>query len=472
MKNRQRFVRGIALFLAALMLFSLVFAALGSIFASALSDAELDKLEQEKQDIHKDKIEAGNKAASLREQKAAWVDQKEALDEQNRLAQEEILNTQKQIEIYNQMIEEKQKEADAAQELANVQLELYKKRLRSMEENGQFNSYLNVLLGAKSFEDLVTRVDVLTEIMENDKRVEQKYIDTRDEAIRVQEEYVQLNVELEEKKAQLEAEVEQLKTEIAEADKMIAEIQADIDKYTALYNQAAASEAAVLNQINQILAAIAAAEEAARKEAEEAAKREQEALQQNPPSVEGGSQEGSAPEAPGDNTAAGDGAGGETTTPPEATTPPAATPPSSSNGTGTFIWPIPSSTLITSLYGNRMHPILGYERYHSGVDINATPGATIVASDGGKVILSSYDAGGYGNFVVISHGNGRTTLYAHMTSAAVAEGAVVTQGQTIGYAGSTGLSTGPHLHFEIAINGNRTDPLGYFSNYTIWDQAY
>ena len=97
MKNRQRFVRGIALFLAALMLFSLVFAALGSIFASALSDAELDKLEQEKQDIHKDKIEAGNKAASLREQKAAWVDQKEALDEQNRLAQEEILNTQKQI---------------------------------------------------------------------------------------------------------------------------------------------------------------------------------------------------------------------------------------------------------------------------------------------------------------------------------------------------------------------------------------
>lgn len=465
MKNRQRFVRALALFLAALMLFSLVFAALGSIFAHALTAEELEKLEQEKQDIQQDKIEAGNKAASLREQKAAWVDQKEALDEQNRLAQEEILNTQKQIEVYNQMIEEKQLEADAAQESANEQLALYKKRLRTMEENGQFNSYLNVLLGAKDFEDLLSRVDVLTEIMENDKRVEQKYKDTRDEAIRVQEEYVQLNVALEAKKQELETEVEQLKVEIAEADKMIAEIQADIDKYTALYNQAAASEAAVLNQINKILADIAAAEEAARKEAEEAAKREQEAQLQNPPSAEGSGTEGTAPEAPGEDTNAGDAgnSGGDTTT---------TTSPGTSGGTGSFIWPLPSSKLITSLYGNRMHPILGYERYHSGVDINGTAGAPVLAADGGTVIISSYDAGGYGNYVVISHGNGRTTLYAHMSSSAVSVGAVVAQGQTIGYVGSTGLSTGPHLHFEVAINGNRTDPLGYFSGYTIWDQAY
>ncbi|MBQ5671216.1 MAG: hypothetical protein IIV43_02525, partial [Oscillospiraceae bacterium] len=268
MKNRQRFVRAVALFLAGLMLFSLVFAALGSIIASATYDDALGKLEDEKEAIRNDKIEAGNKAASLREQKAAWVQQKEALDEKNRLAQEEILNTQKQIEIYNEMIAEKQKEADAAQALADEQLELYKKRLRSMEENGQFNTYMNVLLGAKDFEDLLSRVDVLTEIMENDKRLEQRYKDTRDEAIRVKAEYEKLNVELEEKKAELEAEVEQLKKEIAEADEMIAEIQKDIDKYTALYNAAAASEAAVMNKINKILADIAAAEEAARKEAE------------------------------------------------------------------------------------------------------------------------------------------------------------------------------------------------------------
>lgn len=465
MKNRQRFVRIVALGLAAMMLFSLVFAALGSIAASATYDDALNQLEDEKEAIRNDKIEAGNKAASLREQKAAWVQQKEALDEKNRLAQEEILNTQKQIEIYNQMIAEKQLEADAAQQAADEQLALYKKRLRSMEENGQFNSYINVLLGAKSFDDLLSRVDVLTEIMENDKRLEQNYKDTRDEAIRVKAEYEQLNVELEAKKAELEAEVEQLEQEIAEADEMIAEIQKDIDKYTALYNQAAASEAAVLNRINGILAEIAAAEEAARKEAEEAAKREQEA-QQNQGQVGDGVQSGGeSGEGSGvTNGSDADSSGGEqTTTPPATTTSPA---------TGSYVWPTPNSRLITSLYGNRMHPILGYERYHSGVDINGSVGDPVVAADGGTVILSSYDAGGYGNYLVINHGNGRTTLYAHMSSVAVGVGTVVTQGQTIAYVGSTGLSTGPHLHFEIAVNGNRHDPLGYLSGYSIWEKAY
>ncbi len=471
MKNRQRFVRVVALFLSALMLFSLVFAALGSILASASYDDALGKLEDEKEAIRNDKIEAGNKAASLREQKAAWVQQKEALDEKNRLAQEEILNTQKQIEIYNEMIAEKQVEADAAQTAADEQLALYKKRLRSMEENGQFNTYMNVLLGAKSFEDLLSRVDVLTEIMENDKRLEQRYKDTRDEAIRVKDEYEQLNDELEAKKAELEAEVEQLEKEIAEADEMIAEIQKDIDKYTALYNQAAASEAAVMNRINQILADIAAAEEAARKEAEEAAKREEEAQKNNQTQVGDGATDG------GDNSGGGEGSGvtdngGSGESGGEQTTPPPSAPPANNPSTGSYVWPTPSSRLITSLYGNRMHPILGYERYHSGVDINGRVGDPVVAADGGTVIIVAYDPGGYGNYVVISHGNGRTTLYAHMSSVAVAVGNVVSQGQTIAYVGSTGLSTGPHLHFEIAVNGNRHDPLSYLSGYSIWDQAY
>lgn len=463
MKNRQRFVRFVALALAALMLFSLVFAALGSIVASASYDDALGKLEDEKEAIRNDKIEAGNKAASLREQKAAWVQQKEALDEKNRLAQEEILNTQKQIEIYNQMIAEKQQEADAAQAAADEQLSLYKKRLRSMEENGQFNTYMNVLLGAKSFDDLLSRVDVLSEIMENDKRLEQNYKDTRDEAIRVKAEYEQLNEELEAKKAELEAEVVQLEKEIAEADEMIAEIQKDIDKYTALYNQAAASEAAVMNRINGILAEIAAAEEAARKEAEEAAKREEEA-QKNQGQLGGdGVQSGGESGGEGSGVTDGGNGGEQTTTPPPANTSPS---------TGSYIWPTPNSRLITSLYGNRMHPILGYERYHSGVDINGRVGDPVVAADGGTVILSSYDPGGYGNYLVINHGGGRTTLYAHMSSVAVGVGTVVTQGQTIAYVGSTGLSTGPHLHFEIAVNGNRHDPLGYLGGYSIWEKAY
>ncbi len=422
MRNRQRFIRGVALFLAALMLFSLVFAELGSVLASATGQSELDRLEQEKEALRSEKLEAGNKAASLREQKAAWVEQKESLDEQNRLAQEEILNTQKQIELYDQMIAEKQVEAEEAQAAADAQLEVYKKRLRAMEENGQFNTYMSVLVGAEDFEALLTRVDTLSEIMEGDKRIEQAYKDTRDAAIQVKAEYEQLNVEMEAKKAELEAEVEKLEAEIAEADKMIAEIQKDIDKYTALYNQAAASEAGVRNQISSILAAIQA--------------------EQN------NQQSGSDSSGNGSNAS------------------------SAAQGTGNYTWPLPSSRLVTSLYGNRMHPELGYERFHSGIDINASVGAAVVAADTGTVILVGNDPSGYGNYLVINHGGGKTTLYAHMSAIAVSKGTAVTKGQTIAYAGSSGLSTGPHLHFEIQINGGTVNPLGYFSGYSIWSEAY
>lgn len=451
MKNRQRFVRGVALFLAALMLFSLVFAALGSIMASAASTSDLEQLEDEKQAIHDQKVEAGNKAASLREQKAAWMEQKEALDERNRLAQEEIVNTQKQIEVYNEMIAEKQVEADAAQAAADEQLAIYKKRLRFMEENGQYNMYLGILFGAGSFEELLSRVDMITEIMENDKRIEQEYKDTRDEALRIKTEYEELNAQLETKRAELEAEVAQLEKEIEEADAMIAEIQKNIDEYMKLYNAALQLEYAVQNSINKIVAELKAAEEAAKNE------------QAN--NANGGSN--------GDSANTGESGGptgsGESGS---SSNSGSSTPPNTSTVTGSYIWPIPSSHLITSLFGNRVHPISGTVKFHKGVDINAAVGAPIIAADGGTVITVDNQPSGYGQYVVIYHSGGRRTLYAHMSSTAVSQGQVVSQGQTIGYAGSSGMSTGPHLHFEIAVDNNLHDPLGYFSGYTIWDQAY
>ena len=96
-------------------------------------------------------------------------------------------------------------------------------------------------------------------------------------------------------------------------------------------------------------------------------------------------------------------------------------------------------------------------------------GASIVAADGGSVVTVGNDPAGYGIYVVIYHSGGRSTLYAHMNAAAVSPGQTVTQGQVIGYAGSSGVSTGPHLHFEIAVDGALHDPLGYFSGYSIWN---
>jgi murein DD-endopeptidase MepM/ murein hydrolase activator NlpD len=137
-------------------------------------------------------------------------------------------------------------------------------------------------------------------------------------------------------------------------------------------------------------------------------------------------------------------------------------------GTGTFIWPTPSSNRVTSRYGNRWHPIFKEYRKHNGIDIGASYGASVMAADSGVIIISEYSSS-YGNYIVISHGNGITTLYAHLSKRLVKEGDKVAQGSVIGKIGSTGNSTGPHLHYEISKNGATVNPLTYYdaSTYVI-----
>lgn len=135
-------------------------------------------------------------------------------------------------------------------------------------------------------------------------------------------------------------------------------------------------------------------------------------------------------------------------------------------GTGTFSWPVPSSKRVTSKFGQRYHPIYHEYRMHTGIDIGATYGTSVIAVDDGVVIISTYSSS-YGNYIVISHGNGLTTLYAHLSTRSVKVNDKVKKGAVIGKIGSTGASTGPHLHFEVSINGDRKNPLSYFSGYTI-----
>jgi murein DD-endopeptidase MepM/ murein hydrolase activator NlpD len=120
----------------------------------------------------------------------------------------------------------------------------------------------------------------------------------------------------------------------------------------------------------------------------------------------------------------------------------------------------PSDGRITSGYGWRTHPIFGTRRMHTGTDFGPGYGAPIYAAETGTVI-SANARGGYGNTIIIDHGQGLTTLYAHQSRFAVSSGARVTRGQVIGYVGSTGNSTGPHLHFEVRVNGAHRDPMNY-----------
>lgn len=130
------------------------------------------------------------------------------------------------------------------------------------------------------------------------------------------------------------------------------------------------------------------------------------------------------------------------------------------NGGG-FVWPAPSSRTITSYFGYRNAPTAGASTYHKGIDIGAGLGSNAVAAADGIVSSSGYMAGG-GNTVIIDHGNGMSTLYMHLSSCAVGMGASVKAGQTIGYVGNTGVSTGPHLHFGVRVNGSYVNPLGYY----------
>jgi len=129
-------------------------------------------------------------------------------------------------------------------------------------------------------------------------------------------------------------------------------------------------------------------------------------------------------------------------------------------GGGKLLWPVPSSNVITSPFGMRLHPVLGVYRMHTGIDIAANTGASIVAAADGQVIFSGY-YGGYGYTVIIDHGDGISTLYAHNSALLVKEGDTVKRGQVIAKAGSTGLSTGPHLHFEVRKNGVPVNPMDW-----------
>lgn len=128
---------------------------------------------------------------------------------------------------------------------------------------------------------------------------------------------------------------------------------------------------------------------------------------------------------------------------------------------GTMCWPSRASTRITSQFGYRIHPILKIKKLHTGIDVGAKSGTDILAANGGKVIRATYMANGYGYYIMVDHGGGIVTLYAHASKLLVSVGEVVTRGQVIAKVGSTGMSTGAHLHFEVRINGQYVDPLKY-----------
>ena len=411
---KKKTVSVIAVAMAFLLLTSLLLSVIGSMGALASGhEAELDAIEQQKEELQAQREEMQAGIDELLAQRDTVLEKKALLDEQNQYAVEEMELIDEQIEVYTGLIEDKAEELAEAQEAETSQYELYCKRVRAMEENGSY-TYLDILFNCTSLGELLGAMDDISEIMDADRRLYEKYTAAREETERVKAEYEDTLTDLGDKQDELEAEKARLEAEIEEATDLINDLEADIEAAQAEYAANEAAEQALNAQMDAIAAQIAAEEEAARQEA---------------------AQNGTDYTGPG------------------------------STATGSYTWPCPSCTYITSGYGNRIHPIFGTERWHSGIDIGAAAGATVIAADSGTVSVATYSSS-YGNYVMIYHSNGTYTLYAHMSSLAVTAGQTVTKGDTIGYVGSTGWSTGPHLHFEIRNSGGTIDPTQFFSGLT------
>ncbi|WP_300986260.1 murein hydrolase activator EnvC family protein [Flavonifractor sp. An112] len=259
-------------------------------------------------------------------------------------------------------------------------------------------SYWSILFNAESFSDLLDRIADVDAVMAYDNEVMDQLIATREELERVQGELESARAEEQAAKEQQEAKKAEQQAKVAEAQALVDQINAD----TAEVNRQLDAESAAASEIQA---------EIARKQ-----KQLEEERKQNNIVI--------------------------------------------SSETG-YLWPLPGYYRLSSLFGYRIHPITGVAHSHTGIDIPASGGTPILAAKSGQVVTSAYHYS-YGNYVVIDHGNGNSTLYAHMSSRAVSEGQMVTQGQVIGYVGTTGSSTGNHLHFEVRDNYTRVDPESKF----------
>ena len=411
----------LALMLSVMTVLSLVLGAL-PIQAYAVTQSEIDALKKERDKIAEAKAAQQAIVDELEAQHADVLERKLALDERNVYTLEQMELNEQEIALYDQMIEDKAREVEEAKALENQQLERYRTRVRAMEENGNFG-FLALVLNAGSLGELLTAMDDIGEIMESDRRLEDEYIAAREHTEEVKAEYEAYKEELEAKQATLRAEQVELQRQIDEATELITKLAEDIEGNAEELAKLQAAQDEAQKEIDQKVA------ELERQRAEEEERRRQEQAANG-----GGSGGGSS--------------GGGTVT-----------------GTGSFTWPCPSCTYITSRVGYRWHPVSGQWKYHSGLDIGAAYGASIVAADGGTVTIAGVN-GGYGNCVMIDHGNGYYTLYGHMSSIAVSVGQSVSKGATIGYVGSTGVSTGPHLHFEIRQGTTILDPENWFTGLT------
>ncbi len=334
----------------------------------------------------------------------ALVDKKNAVDQEISLLHDQILNINEQLRIYGQMIADSQERLDNANARLKSLNQQYRERIRAIEEEGDL-TYWQVIFQSNSFTDFLDRMNMVDEIAAADTR---RLLDLQVAAANVEENQRILNEEmtdLEDTRQQLADTEAMLEVKRTESDDVLRELIGKRDEFQVLLDQSEALQSELMTEIAQ-----------KQKELQSAQYKEELvklALQgKNPPSE------------------------------------------------SKWIEPVSGYT-ITSPFGYRKAPTKGASTYHQGIDMACPSGTPIYAARSGTVTRASYQAGGAGYYVSISHGDGFASIYMHMTRYVVSAGQSVTQGQLIGYVGSTGISTGPHLHFGISYGGTYVNPMAY-----------
>lgn len=367
---------------------------------------DTDELEQRKkdalnkiQDIKSDLNQVKKNIEQLEASKNNLKSYIARLDQEAASLASQIQKLSEDIDAKKEEIVQAEAELDEAQRIADQQYEDMKLRIQYLYENGN-PSYLEMLLTADSIGDFLNKSTYVKAMSEYDRKMMDEYV-AQKEAVALAKTI--LESEEEELEQMADAAKEQKDTVDALIKKKTAEIQsyqAQIDSQNnnaAEFKEDLEEQEKLLNQIEEQIAAAALA-----------------------------------------NANADDGDG----------------------GASGFVWPCPSSRRITSEFGPRAQPVPGASTNHKGIDIGAAHGSSIVAAAGGRVTTSTY-SGSAGNYVVISHGNGLSTVYMHCSALYVSVGDVVSAGQSIAAVGSTGFSTGPHLHFGVIKNGVYVNPHNY-----------
>lgn len=423
----------------------------------------LEEAQQEKEKLENSLNEAQALVEELKGSKSNIQDKVTQLDAKLTKISADISNLESQLEDKNLEISDTSKVLKEAEEDAAAQYERMKVRIRYMYENRD-KSYVEQILSARSISDVLNAVEYISQITRYDRQMLDKYQQTQVTVKDAKTALEQEKAELQQMQAKVEENRQAVSVLLTAKESELTAVNQDIKEAN---SQADAFEAELIAQ-EEVIAQIRAAEEAkqaarakaeaeakARAEAEAKARAEAEARAAAEAAAAAAEQESTQEPQEGDSQET------ETENPPETVPEPEPIPEDTYNG-GAFLWPCPASTRITSDYGNRESPTAGASSNHKGIDIGAPYGSDIVAAADGEVIFAGYSNGG-GNYVMIDHGGSLYTVYMHASSLCVSKGDKVTRGQTVAKVGSTGISTGNHLHFGVSLNGGYVSPWNYLS---------